>query len=101
VLVERAAPRSSKLVARPLHLPRFQAEQGVVNVVGVTAQQGAGQTYDAARTGGQRSQSVALCGVSRELMNLVTDCIVKPPVHVAPNEFDGGHEVDFVGLALP
>jgi hypothetical protein len=34
-------------------------------------------------------------------MNLVTDGAIEPAAHVASDEFDGSHAVDFVPIGLP
>ena len=83
------------------HPRGFQPEQGVEQVVGISAKQRSRQPHNAVGTGGQSAQGIALRRVAGQLMDFVADRVIKPARHVTPDELNGRHAPDLVGIGLP
>src|SRR5437879_7736482 len=84
-----------------LHLSRFETKERVEKIVRIATQQRAGQTNNSVSARCQRTQRISLRGIARELMDLVANRVVKPFLHVAPNELDRCHTADLVRIRLP
>src|ERR1700730_3531275 len=84
-----------------LHPSRFEPEERVKQIVCVAAQECAGQPDDSVSAGGQSAQSIALRRIASQLVNLVTNGVVKPFRHVAPDALNWGHAADLVRIRLP
>ena len=75
---------SGAMLEAPLeHLPRLQAKQRVIKVVGVTAEQGACEDESAVGTGREAAQRISLSRVAAfQFMHFVRDGVIEETPHV-------------------
>lgn len=62
-----------------LHPSGFEAEQGVEQIVGETAEESSGQADNSIRTGRERAERISLGGIARQLVDFIADCTVELP----------------------
>jgi len=73
ILSERASSGCTPFVSVLFHSSRFEAEQGVEEIVRIPDEKSAGEAHNPVCARSQSTQRIALCRISRELMNLVAD----------------------------
>src|SRR5947209_3877803 len=88
-------------VARFPHRIRIEAKEDMEEVTCVAIDQAARQSQQMLRAGRQNSQGISLRRDMGQLVQLVTDGIVKEVVHVAPDETNRRNATQLFAIDLP
>ncbi len=83
------------------HRARLHPVEDVEEIVGVSAHQRSGQSNQLLGGSSQHAEAISLRGVSRKLMEFVSDGKVKPACHIAADVFDRRHALDAAPVRLP